>query len=99
MKPPFNTICVLGADGKQLDDTGKRVIVNSIGGALKNIKGIVVYGPHVYWYKAMTKVKAKNPKGYIIEPAEFKTQPSWAILLNNHFKEITFVASELTFLE
>lgn len=96
---PFNTIPVYGEDGKPLDDTGKRVVVNSIGGALKNVKGVVVYGPHVYWYKAMCKKKAKNPKGYILVPANFKTQPSWCVKLNGYLLDITFVASELTFVE
>lgn len=96
-KPPFNTIPVYGEDGKVLDDTGKRVIVNSIGGALKNISGVVVYGPHIYWYRAMCKQKAKNPKGFVLVPSEFKTEPYWCISLFKHPRELNFISSELTF--
>jgi hypothetical protein len=96
-KIPFNTIPVFGEDGKELDDTGKRVIVNSVGGALRNVKGVVLYGPHIYWFKANCKKKAKNPKGYILVPEIFKTQPSWRIRLDGYLLDIAFVASELTF--
>ena len=96
---PFNTIPVLGGDGKSLDDTGKRVIVDSIGGTLKNVKGTILYGPHIYWYRAACKKKAKNSKGHTMVTAEFKTQPSWHVRIDGFLLDITFVAGELTFEE
>jgi hypothetical protein len=99
MEKPFNTIPVLGEDGKQLDDTGKRVVVNSIGGALRNVKGTVVHGPDIYWYRINTRVKANNPRGYSLRPCDMKTEPYWCVLLDGFLLNIKFMASELKFLE
>jgi hypothetical protein len=96
---PFNTIPVFIEGDKPADDTGRRVVINSIGGALRNVKGTVSFGPHIYWYNSMTRVKAKNERGYTLRPAQFKTQPSWCVMLDGFMKELTFVASELEFLD
>lgn len=89
---PFNAV----PTGK--DDSGKRVIVNSVGGALQGVKGTVLYGPHVYQYVAMAKKnpndKAKNPK---MVKKEFETCPLWNVLLDGYNLEIRFARNELTF--
>lgn len=92
MQIPFNAVAMTQ------DDSGKCVIVNSVGGALYNVKGTVLYGPHVYVYEAMTKKiqsdKSKNPK---MVKKKFETCPLWNVLLDGYNLEIRFSREELTF--
>ena len=92
MQIPFNAVPA----GK--DDSGRRVIINSVGGALQNVKGTVLYGPHIYEYEALTK---KNPKEKKKSPKMvkkwFETCPLWNVLLDGYNLEIRFSKEELTF--
>lgn len=91
MQIPFNAVPMTQ------DDSGKRVLVNSVGGALQNVKGTVLYGPHIYKYSAMTKKnpndKSKNPK---MVKREFETCPLWNVLLDSYNLEIRFAESEIS---
>ena len=89
--------------GKQ-DDKGKQVIVNSVGGALRNVKGVVTYGPYKFTYIA--KAKAKNKDGKLIKEMngkfklvdmKFTTEPYWEVLLEGYNRELSFARDELTF--
>lgn len=81
------------------DDSGKRVLVNSVGGALHNVKGTVLYGPHIYKYEAMTKKsksdKNNNPK---MVKKMFETCPLWNVLLDGYNLEIRFSREEIKFI-
>ena len=94
MQIPFNAVAMTQ------DDSGKRVIINSVGGALRNVKGTVLYGPHIYKYVAMTKKnpkdKSKNPK---MIKKEFETCPLWNVLLDGYNLEIRFARQEIKFLD
>ncbi len=97
---PFNATPIYDDEDNLLDDSGKRVIVNSIGGkswpddvwkrALENVGGVILYGPHRYWYMA----QSPNKNGKLV-PTKFETQPSWCVLLDGYDLEITFIAQEL----
>jgi hypothetical protein len=95
-KIPFNAIPIIH-QGVEKDDSGKRVVVNSAGGALQNISGTILYGPHIYYYNAMTKKnpkeKKKNPK---MVKKKFETCPLWHVLLDGYDLEIDFAEQELT---
>ena len=90
---PFNAIPTTQ------DDSGKRVIVNSVSGALQNVKGTVLYGPHIYHFQALTKKnkndKNKNPK---MVKRDFETCPLWCVLLDDYDLKIRFAEQELTFI-
>jgi len=98
VKIPFNAIPILD-QGKERDDSGKRVLINSVGGALQNVRGMILYGPHVYNYNAMTKKnpndKAKNPK---MIKKEFDTCKLWNVLLDGYNLEILFAEQEMKML-
>jgi hypothetical protein len=93
MQIPFNAVAMTQ------DDSGKRVIVNSIGGALYNVKGTVLYGPHVYKYEAMTiKNKSDNSNNPKMIKKMFETCPLWNVLLDGHNLEIRFSREEIKFI-
>jgi hypothetical protein len=63
-------------------DNGKKVIINSIGGAFANKPGVVVVGPYVYPYVHKTEIKAKkrNPMAQKRYKNENKiSNPLWLI--------------------
>ncbi len=110
-KIPFNAIPVMHLDGTIKDDTGRRVIVNSIGGpswptdrwkrALENVGGVVVWGPCQIWYIAKARVegvKVKPGHKPPLKDKKFITQPSWCVRLDGYNMEITFIEKELTFI-
>jgi hypothetical protein len=72
------------------DDTGRKVIVNSVGGALHNAPGKVLWGPYKMWYMAQSKVKGKNEKYEKMVPKKFVTDPYWSVLLEGYDLEIYF---------
>jgi len=108
---PFNAMPIYDGD-ELLDDSGKRVTVNSIGGpsypndtwkrALTEVKGTVVYGPVKYWYNGQSKVVFTNPRPDQkpqLRPKKFTTDPYWRVKLDGLNLEIGFISEELTFEE
>lgn len=106
---PFNAMPIYDDSGL-LDDTGKRVTVNSIGGpthpddkwgqALKNVEGTVVYGPVKFWYNAQSKVEFAKPRPDQkpqLRAKKFTTDPYWCVRLDGLNLEIKFIEKELTF--
>jgi hypothetical protein len=106
---PFNAIPIYD-DAGLLDDSGKKVTVNSIGGpthpddkwgqSLKNVKGTVVYGPVKFWYNAQAKVEFAKPRPDQkpqLRAKKFTTDPYWCVLLDGCNLEIKFIEKELTF--
>ncbi len=106
---PTNAIQLLDSDGEPRDDTGRHVIVNSIGGpswpndvwkrALEKVGGTVVWGPCKLWYVMPAKVKGQKlrpDQRPVLKPQKFETQPTWMVRLGNGL-EIGFVEQELTF--
>lgn len=88
---PFNAVPMTQ------DDSGERVIINSVGGALQNVKGTVLYGPHVYKYEAMAK-KDKTPDAKIVKK-KFETCPLWNVLLDGYNLQIRFSKEEIVFMD
>lgn len=89
-------------DGKQLDDTGRRVFVNSVSGALHGTPGVVVYGPYQFSYTAQSKVeesaqKKKKDHSPRLKPKKFITEPYWCVRLDGYNLEVRFQANELEF--
>lgn len=91
MHIPFNAVAM------NKDDSGKRVLVNSVGGALKDVKGVVLYGPHIYNYEAHTRKNPKDKTSKMIKRT-FETCPLWNVLLDGYNLQIRFAENELTFL-
>lgn len=85
-KKPSNAIDI----GK--DDTGKKVIVNSISGAIHNTTGTVLYGPYQFTYNAQT---TQNNK---MITKKFITTPYWCVKLKGYNLDIHFTEPELTFI-
>ncbi len=56
--------------------TGKKVTINTIGGALLNVKGVIVEGPYQWTIKGCKQSKDKNGKDKMIK-AEWETVPYW----------------------
>jgi len=108
---PFNAVPIFHFDGTPQDDSGRRVVVNSLGGsswpsdrwqrALENVGGVVVWGPCKLWYVAQAKVEGHKIKfGYKppLKPKKFATAPYWSVLLDGYNFEMQFVEKELTLL-
>ena len=79
---------------KNRNDKGRKVIINSVGGALRNISGTVVSGPFIFTYKHNKEDKGIRRKGPIIT-----SDPYWLVRLDDWKVEVylSFVESELTF--
>jgi hypothetical protein len=79
-------------------DAGKKVIINSSGGAFIDEPGTIIIGPYVYPYVKETEIKAKvrNPmaqKRYKSE--DCISNPLWLIEVSG--KLFSFMASEFKF--
>lgn len=74
------------------DDKGKKVIINSIGGALVNVRGTVIEGPFTFTYRRNKEDKGIRKKGPIIT-----SDPYWLVQLDDwkYEKYLSFIASEL----
>jgi hypothetical protein len=81
------------------DDKGKKVLVNSVGGAFTNSPGVVVVGPYVYKYEHKTEIKTKsrNPMAQKRYKKEERTStPLWVVQMADG-RFFSFVESELRF--
>lgn len=68
------------------------MVINSVGGALQDVHGTVVWGPCKLWYTFIEKIsKTKNKKKTVI------TEPYWGVLVDDYKLELTFCEKELTF--
>jgi hypothetical protein len=82
-------------------DAGKHVLINSVGGALKDERGIVIEGPYrLVWAQARYKVRDK--KGVPIKPSRSyykrtETCPYWLVRLETNGFYLHFAEQELTF--
>jgi hypothetical protein len=83
------------------NDEGKRVKVNSVGGALQDLMGTVLAGPYTYPYIHEFKVKLDKKNQYGKEKVKKVSEarvsvPNWLVALDNGML-LSFAASELTF--
>lgn len=76
------------------NDIGKRVIVNSVGGALKNIPGVVIFGPYTFTIAWLLKDKKRKGRTRTLVN---ETSSYWKVLLDGCNLELDFTASELVF--
>ena len=74
------------------NDAGKRVEINSVGGALRRVQGTVVSGPFTFTYNINSEDKKGRRKQTTVE-----TVPYWQVLVDNYDCSLNFVAQELTF--
>ena len=86
------------------DDSGKAVVINSVGGALSGSPGRVMYGPYTFSYTLQSSVdadgkkyKTKDKRDKKLRPTDFVTQPYWAVHVAGHDLCLSFVEKELTF--
>jgi hypothetical protein len=109
-KLPFNATPSFYLDGTMMDDAGRRVVVNSVGGpswpdnkwkrALENIEGTIVWGPCKLWFMAQSQVETTRPKpGYkpLLRPKKFITDSYWCVFLDGYELQIHCIEQELTF--
>ncbi len=77
------------------NDKGKAVAINSIGGALKNVTGIVISGPYTFSYRRNKEDKGVRRKGPIVYSV-----PYWQVLLDGWGgdKYLNFIESEIEFI-
>ena len=87
------------------DDAGKRVIINSCGGAFVNVNGTVLVGPYTYQYTHKYQVKPKNDakdrygRDRVKYKEEMKTSsPQWLVKVDVSDRDFTFTQAELTFI-
>lgn len=77
------------------DDSGKKVIINSVGGALKEVSGSVVFGPYTYEFTALTGGTSKDDR---LRPQKFKSGTYWCVKLDGSLpRYLSFAAKELDF--
>lgn len=74
------------------DDKGKRVVINSLGGALRGVSGTVTSGPYTFTYKYNREDKGVKRKGPIITSSSY-----WQVLVDGYNLHLSFVKEELTF--
>ncbi len=86
------------------DDAGKRVTVNSSGGAIVGVKGTVVVGPYTYQYvhrykvTPKTDVKDRYGRERVKYKEEVKTSsPMWLVAVEGYDRDFSFAAAELLF--
>lgn len=86
------------------DDKGKRVKINSRGGALANVSGTVLVGPYTYQYLHKFQVKPKNEtkdrygRDRVKYKEEIRTSnPLWLVLVEGYDREFSFIEEELAF--
>lgn len=80
------------------NDKGKKVTVNSMGGAFVDKPGVVVIGPYVYPYvhKTEIKTKSRNPMAQRRYKSEDRVSaPLWLVEVDE--KLFSFAATELKF--
>ncbi len=85
------------------NDAGKKVVINSVGGALVNEKGTVLVGPYTYQYVHKYKVKPKTESKdrYGRERVKYKEEtktslPMWLVKIESKC-DFSFTASEIAF--
>lgn len=75
------------------DDAGRRVIVNSTGGALYNVTGTVIAGPFTFTYNITVEDKIGRRKQKTVG-----TKPYWQVLMDTSGLYLNFIETELTFI-
>lgn len=88
-----NLLPIYDKHNKVKNDIGKKVIVNSVSGAITSTKGIVTNGPYKFKQRYHEKTKTGATREYIVE-----TQPYWEILLDGYNLKAHFVEKELKFI-
>lgn len=78
------------------NDKGKEVIINSVGGGIRNTHAKVIQGPYNLRYKTHTNVNKKNPDGRSKEVYTV-TDPYWLVKLNENGFYLHFSKDELKF--
>jgi len=79
--------------GNVIKDAGKRVTVNSVGGALINVNGVVTDGPyrfHQNYHKKKLVFGRPTYKEYFLDSV-----PYWKVKLDDYNLEIHFTEKEL----
>lgn len=83
-------------------DEGRKVIINSIGGALKDWKGMVIEGPFHLVFLGKKK-KGFIKQGYIKKPKLVETMylsnPYWLVRLEANNFYLYFAKDEIKFLD
>jgi hypothetical protein len=80
-------------------DSGRRVIIHSVGGALRGASGTVEDGPYHLVYRAMSRKVGKKGKDGKIKSTQttIKTDPYWLVRIDDTGFYIHFAESEITF--
>lgn len=102
---PNNRQPVYDKHGCKRCDVGRKVIVNSVSGALKNQEGVVVEGP--YWWvihgvirvpnESKKKCIKENGKKYV--PHQWNSVPYWVVRMDANGFYHRLAENELTFLK
>ena len=74
------------------DDQGKRVVINSVGGALVNVAGTVTSGPYTFTYRRNREDKGVKRRGPIVTTSAY-----WQVLVDDYNLYLNFVEQELIF--
>jgi hypothetical protein len=97
-KPDF------GAKAQPTDKTdkynGRKVLINSVGGALKDTSGKIAGGPHKLVYRAKTKKGCQKAKDGKVHSKEITvvTDPYWLVRIDHNGFYVHFSDDELTFI-
>jgi hypothetical protein len=80
--------------GEPVQDAGKQVTVNTVGGSITNQQGTVIAGP--YQFKQEYCVRKKSKMGVIYKKKTVVTKPYWLVEFPNGTK-VHFIEAELDF--
>lgn len=62
-------------------NAGEKVTINTVGGALRNVKGVIIEGPFQWTIKGCKQSKDKDGKDKVVK-AEWETVPYWLVRLD-----------------
>lgn len=91
---PSNIRPVFDSKGEIISDKNKKVIINSIGGALVNATGVVAEGPFTWdiVWEIENEINGKK------EMKTFEAGPYWLVQLDSNGFYLKFVKNEMIFM-
>jgi len=65
-------------------NAGEKVTINTVGGALRNVKGVIIEGPFQWTIEGCKRKKDEKGKEKMVK-ATWETVPYWLVRLDNGF--------------
>jgi len=80
------------------NEAGKKITINTCGGALKNVKGTILYGPFIFVFGAQSThgSDGKKFKDGKLRPVKFTTEPYWCVHVHGYNLNLNLAENEFT---